>query len=109
MDEKKISGDDIAFEHVGVDDGGDGPMPPRYLSMSSSNDRAGVSGDNNLSDKEEKQRKISSILQAVNARNYGELASLATSEGGYIDDETRRVACEYTEKQHASIAFLFVL
>lgn len=109
MDEKKIPGDDIAFEHVGIDDGGDGPMPPRYLSMTSSKDGAGVSCDNNLSDREEKQQKISSILQAVNVRDYGELASLATSEGGYIDDETRRVACEYTEQQQESMAFLFLL
>ena len=97
MDENKISDDDVAFEQVSDDDTGDGPTQRRLLSMTSSKDKAGVPDDDGLLDKEQKQRKISSILLAVNVRNYDELVSLATSNGGYIDDETRRAACKYTK------------
>ena len=96
MDEKKHSGDDIAFEQLGSEVSGDGRSRRRNSSMNSSNDKAGVPSNNGLLDNNQKQRKISSILLAVNVRDYDKLASLATSHGGYIDDETRRAACEFT-------------
>ena len=110
MDEKKFPGDRTAFEpvrRVGCSDGDN--LRQRSTSMVAS-DRSAKSSqkmeeapkdDGDSFNEKERRQKISSILLAVKLRNYDELASLATSYGGFIGDETRRIACACSDMEAA--------
>lgn len=98
MDEKILSDNDFASEQIScVKTDGNGDISRRNLLMDPSNDKAEGSNDNGSFNEIQRQQKISRVLLAAKVPDYDELASLATSHGGFIDDETRRTACEYPE------------
>ena len=108
MDEKKVLGDDTAFEPVGrVDCSGDGNVHQRSSTMDSSNlnlkdsHKEEAPNSDYVCNEEKRRQKINRILLAVKLRNYDEVASLATSHGGFIEDETRRVVCTYSGSEQA--------
>lgn len=43
-------------------------------------------------------KKRSQILKACEDRDMDALASLAASQGGFLDDDTRRFVCKFKER-----------
>ena len=108
MDEKKGINNKAALEPAErVKYNRDGNTGQRKPSMGSSDDNAihtqdgGMTNERGTYDKEQIRHKIAKILRAAGSRNYDKLASLATSYGGFVDDETRRVACAYSRHKHS--------
>ena len=50
-----------------------------------------------VDDQEEfKRKRVLRVLAACDNENFEELATLSISPGGFADDETRKIACVYT-------------